>query len=67
MFYFSGTFVEKIEKNLTLKYTLYNGKFICQTCKAIVETARMYKEKQDLTWMCANKHLSKVNFNVRGY
>lgn len=49
------------------KYTLYTGKFVCHTCKAIVETARMYKEKQDLTWMCAEKHLSRVSFNVKGY
>jgi hypothetical protein len=56
-----------LNQNLPSKYSIYNGKFICQTCKAVVEVARMYKEKQDLTWMCAEKHLSKVNFNVRGY
>ncbi|CAB4164214.1 hypothetical protein UFOVP828_6 [uncultured Caudovirales phage] len=41
-------------------YTLYNGKFVCHTCKAIVSTLRSYAETKELTWMCKEKHLSKV-------
>jgi len=41
-------------------YVTYNGKFICHTCKDIVNTLRSYTETKDLTWMCKNKHLSKV-------
>jgi hypothetical protein len=56
-----------LNQQLNNKYTLYPGKFICHTCKAIAATARMYKETQELTWMCTEKHLSKVTFNARGY
>jgi uncharacterized protein YjaG (DUF416 family) len=49
------------------KFSSYRGKFVCQKCKKEVLEARLYQETLDLTWMCEDKHLSKVNFNVKGY
>ncbi len=43
-------------------YNVYNGQFICHTCKMIVKTARLYAETKTLTWMCQEKHLSSVKF-----
>jgi hypothetical protein len=43
-------------------YTVYKGKFLCQTCKLEVNTLRMYAETKEVTWMCKDKHLSKVSF-----
>lgn len=43
-------------------YTVYPGKFICHTCKATVPTLRLYAETKEATWMCKEKHLSKVSF-----
>jgi len=43
-------------------YTVYNGKFICHTCKVLVNTSRLYAETKILTWMCKDKHLSEVKF-----
>lgn len=50
-----------------LKYSKYFGKFICHQCKAEVGEARFYRKTYDLTWMCNDKHLSKVNLYIRGY
>lgn len=47
------------------KYNLYNGDFICHTCKKIVSTARLYTETKDLTWMCADRHISVVSFDIK--
>lgn len=44
------------------KYTVYEGKFICHTCKSEVKTLRLYPETKEATWMCKEKHLSKVSF-----
>lgn len=49
------------------KFTIYHGKFICHHCKTTVEKARFWRESYDLTWMCSNNHISKVNLYVRGY
>lgn len=43
-------------------YSVYPGKFVCHTCKAIVPTLRLYPETKTATWMCAEKHISKVSF-----
>ena len=48
-------------------FSEYSGKFVCQECKQEVYNARFYTKTYDLTWMCNNKHLSKVNLYVRGY
>jgi hypothetical protein len=44
------------------KYNVYPGKFICQECSEEVKTARSYSENKEATWMCSQKHLSKVSF-----
>lgn len=49
------------------KYSKYTGKFLCQKCKVEVDEARFYVKSYDLTWMCEDKHLSKVNIYGRGY
>lgn len=49
------------------KYSKYSGNFICKTCRLEVKEARFYLSSFDLTWMCSEKHLSKVNLYGRGY
>lgn len=49
------------------KYSKYKGIFACQFCKKEVLEARFYSKTFDLTWMCEDKHLSKVNLYGRGY
>lgn len=46
-------------------YTIYRGKFICQVCKEEVGTLRLYADTKEVTWMCKDKHLSKVSFGKR--
>ncbi len=46
-------------------YTIYRGKFLCHTCKEEVGTLRLYPETKEVTWMCKEKHLSKVSFAKR--
>ena len=42
------------------RYTIYQGKMICQTCSAEVKTMRLYPEIKEVSWMCPEKHLSKI-------
>jgi hypothetical protein len=46
-------------------FTVYHGLFLCHTCKAEVRTLRLYAETKEMTWMCKDKHLSKVNLGRR--
>jgi hypothetical protein len=46
-------------------YTVYHGKFLCHVCKVEVGTLRLYPETKEMTWMCKDKHLSKVNLGKR--
>lgn len=46
-------------------YTVYNGTFICHTCKVEVRSLRLYAETKTMTWMCKDKHLSTVAFGKR--
>ena len=48
-------------------FSEYSGKFVCQECKQEVDNARFYIKTYDLTWMCIDKHLSKINLYVKGY
>ena len=43
-------------------YNVYQGSFVCHTCKAEVKTLRLYAETKEMTWMCKDKHLSSVKF-----
>lgn len=47
------------------RYTIYEGKFLCQECKVEVRTLRLYPELLEVTWMCPEKHLSKVSFKTK--
>ena len=44
------------------KYNVYSGQFPCHTCKEMVKTIRSYPDLKEVTWMCSQKHLSKVSF-----
>lgn len=46
-------------------YTVYNGQFLCHTCKTEVKTLRLYPDTKIATWMCKDKHLTSVSFNKR--
>jgi hypothetical protein len=43
-------------------YTIYPGHFLCHECKQEVKTLRLYAETQEATWMCKDRHISKVSF-----
>lgn len=43
------------------QYTIYEGKWPCKTCHEEVITLRLWSETGDVTWLCSNKHLSKMN------
>jgi hypothetical protein len=47
------------------KYSVYTGQFRCQTCGKSVSSLRSYPEIKELTWMCEDKHISKVDLNVK--
>lgn len=49
------------------RYSVYKGIFLCQKCKEEVTESRFYGHSHDLTWMCSNKHLSKVSLYQKGY
>jgi hypothetical protein len=43
------------------KYNVYAGKFKCQECGKDVTSLRSYPETKELTWMCSEKHMSRVS------
>jgi hypothetical protein len=47
------------------KYSVYPGKFKCQECGKDVMSLRSYSESKELTWMCSEKHLSKINLSLK--
>lgn len=47
------------------RYNIYHGIFPCHVCKFEVKTLRSYPETKELTWMCPDKHLSKVDLNTK--
>ena len=47
------------------RYTIYEGKFVCQHCGKEVGTLRSYPDSKRLTWMCKEKHLSVVSTQTR--
>jgi hypothetical protein len=42
-------------------FTVYPGKFPCKKCGVEVTSLRYWAESGDATWMCSEKHISKVN------
>lgn len=49
------------------KYTTYKGKFLCKTCDKEVYSMRVYSSTGIGSWMCSDKHLSKVQIYTVGY
>ena len=47
------------------RYTVYNGKFNCHTCKVVVTSMRHYPTTKELTWMCNDKHISIVSLETK--
>lgn len=47
------------------RYTIYPGKFLCQECKVEVKTLRLYASLQEVTWMCPERHVSRVTFKTK--
>ena len=42
------------------KFSVFEGKFPCHTCKEEVTSLRLWYANNDLTWMCSKKHLSRA-------
>lgn len=42
------------------KFRSFPGKFECQKCKESVSTLRLWLDTASVTWMCSQKHISKV-------
>jgi hypothetical protein len=42
------------------KFKVFNGAFPCHTCKEEVSNVRLWLDTANLTWMCSQKHLTKV-------
>jgi hypothetical protein len=49
------------------KYSIYEGKFPCRTCREEVKTMRVYPETGKASWMCSKKHLSESQLYQVGY
>jgi hypothetical protein len=47
------------------KYNIYRGQFKCQVCGVEVTSLRSYPDLKELTWMCPEKHVSKVDLNTK--
>jgi hypothetical protein len=47
------------------KYDVYKGRFNCHTCKTEVPSIRWYWTLKELTWLCPDGHLSKVNLTTK--
>ena len=47
------------------KFLSIDGKFICQKCKEDIVVARFWYESGDVTWMCSNRHISKVGLDAK--
>jgi hypothetical protein len=43
------------------EFTVYPGKFPCKRCGIEVTSLRYWRDTGDATWMCEQKHVSKVN------
>ena len=50
---------------MSAKYDVHKGKFNCHTCKVEVSSVRWYWTLKELTWLCSDGHLSKVNLNTK--
>jgi len=46
------------------KFKIFLGKFNCQKCNEEVNSLRLWLETADVTWMCNQKHISKVSLII---
>jgi len=54
--------------SMSKKFSVYEGRFVCQSCKAEVMSARFWKQEVELSWKCkACEGVSTVSLNGRGY
>ena len=42
-------------------FSIYDGKFPCKKCNEEVFSLRLWSASGDATWMCSQKHISKVS------
>jgi hypothetical protein len=47
------------------RYTVYQGQFVCHTCREDVKSLRHYVAPKQLTWLCSKGHLSKVSLETK--
>jgi len=47
------------------RYTVYQGSFVCHTCKEEVLTIRHYPSSKKITWLCSNRHITSVSLQTR--
>lgn len=47
------------------KYNVHPGKFRCQVCNMEVTSLRHYIDNKELTWMCNDKHISRVSLETK--
>jgi hypothetical protein len=47
------------------KYNVYTGIFKCQVCGVEVNSLRSYPDTKEVTWMCPDKHISRVVLHAR--
>lgn len=43
------------------EFKIFSGEFTCKKCDEVVTSIRLWVMSGDTTWMCSNKHISKVS------
>jgi hypothetical protein len=46
------------------QFKIFSGKFMCQKCNEEVNSLRLWLDSADVTWMCSQKHISKVQLII---
>jgi hypothetical protein len=46
------------------QFKIFAGKFICKKCNEEVNSLRLWLDSADVTWMCSQKHISKVKLII---
>jgi hypothetical protein len=45
---------------MSKEFKVFPGLFLCKKCDVEVTSSRLWIETADITWMCPEKHISKV-------
>jgi RNase P subunit RPR2 len=54
--------------SMSKKFSIYEGRFFCHSCKNEVLTARYWKQEVELSWKCKEcEEVSVVSLSGRGY